>query len=189
MYPPPTAELKKIDFKIHFFGFLNFARWNWDSGLTYDFGLVMDNVDCYIPHAYVSTEKKKVYAFVFVFFLKMLFIASLKLLIWLKWNFKAHDILIYLGKYCIDFGLCLIQLGMVMDWVWGEFLYAQTRPPGPYPLPKPDQFSKQVFFFFCCTQTCPIGPRKLQPKITKIEISTNPKSQITEYPCNKPKTK
>lgn len=39
-----------------------------ESGLTYDFGLVMDNVDCYLAYAFVSTEKKKkVYAFVIVF--------------------------------------------------------------------------------------------------------------------------
>ena len=127
-------------------------------------------------------RKKKVYAFVFVFFLKMLFIASLKLLIWLKWNFKAHDILIYLGKYCIDFGLCLIQLGMVTDWVWGEFLYARTRPPGPYPLPKPDQFSKQVFFFFLLHPNLPHwapqapaqnhkNRNQYKPKITNHRIS------------------
>ena len=130
-YPPPAVELKKmphihIDFIIHFFGFLNFASWSWDSGLTYDFGQVTDDVDCYLAYAYVTTEKK-VYAFVFVFILKMLLIASLTLLIWLKWNFKEHKILIYLGKYCIDFGLWLIQLikNLVAHWVvkFTPFIY------------------------------------------------------------------
>lgn len=40
------------------------------SGLTYDFGLVMDNVGCHLADAFVSTEKKKkkkVSAFVIVF--------------------------------------------------------------------------------------------------------------------------
>ena len=48
-----------------------------------------------------------------------------------------------------------MMLGMATGRVWGGFLYARTRPAGPYPTPEPNPFNKQVFFM--PAQTHPVG--------------------------------
>ena len=71
----------------------------------------------------------------------------------------------------------------------GQFLYAQTRPTGLYPLPKPDPFNKQVFFVTPKPTSSGPGPKSQTQKSVQTQ---NHKSQnihviflaITAFSCH-----